>query len=422
MRLFENPEDGKFLALPWDLDRSFQLAVGDTLWGTFGSLSKLFDLPQVSRLFYGHADDIINNFYTAEYTSIWVNHYGEVANRNFTSHSNYVQTRSDILLSRLPGLADFEITTNGGNAISVGSNQAVLVGTGSYKIREIQIDGFIDPLEVTWVDDTTWQVLVNVNPGENELTFRAIDFSGNEIHSDVISVTSTDGSALPSDYLRISEIHYHPADPTPIELAANPGLGDNNFEFVELINTSTAQSLNLEGVQFVEQVLDNDNQGITFTFGALTLAPGERIVVVEDTEAFQLRYGNTIQIAGEFSGNLDNGGETITLHDATGQTIEQFEYGDTVPWADADGSGQSLNRNDFTADGNLAASWIGATPTPGTEFVSTFEVGDVDMNGIINILDISPFIGLLSTGGYQFEADTNGDGLINILDLSLIHI
>jgi len=44
-------------------------------------------------------------------------------------------------------------------------------------------------------------------------------------------------------------------------------------------------------------------------------------------------------------------------------------------------------------------------------------VGDVDMNGAINFLDISPFISLLATGQYQFEGDMNGDGEINFLDI-----
>ena len=273
LRLFENPEDGKFLALPWDLDRVFQLSANDTLWGTFGTLSKLFDLPQVSRLFYGHAEDIINNVYTTSYVNTWGIHYGDLVNDNgnFNTERSYLLNRSSNLLAGLPDLADFEITTNGGNNFSVGSNQVVLEGTGSYQIREILIDGFTDPLEVTWLDDTTFQVVVAVNPGVNNLNFSALDFSGNEIHTDSITVTSTDDSAQARDHLRITEINFHPADPTFAELEEIPDAEDNDFEFIELVNTSATQSLNLAGVQFVEQVLNNDNQGISFTFGDLSL-------------------------------------------------------------------------------------------------------------------------------------------------------
>jgi len=46
-----------------------------------------------------------------------------------------------------------------------------------------------------------------------------------------------------------------------------------------------------------------------------------------------------------------------------------------------------------------------------------FLLGDVDMNGIVNILDISPFISVLSTGGFQLEADIDQNGIVNILDI-----
>ena len=369
LRLFENPEDGKFLALPWDLDRSFELGVNDTLSGTFGTLSKLFDLPQVQRLFYGHAEDIINNVYTADYVNQWGTHYGDLLNDfgDFGTERNYVLNRSDhILSSELPqNLAPFEITTNNGSNFSTDDNQVTLQGTGSYQIREILIDGFTDPLEVTWLDDTNFEVVVNLNPGTNNLNFAALDFSGNEIHADAITVTSTDNSALAQDHLRVTEIHYHPTDPTGDELAAMPGVGDNDFEFIELVNTSLTQSLNLEGVQFVEQVLNNDNQGITFTFGDLTLAPGERIVVVENIEAFELRYGTTANVAGQYSGALSNGGETITLLDATGQTIQQFAYDDVAPFPTSpDGGGASLIVVDTEGDYNSGANWVASTPSP----------------------------------------------------------
>ena len=48
----------------------------------------------------------------------------------------------------------------------------------------------------------------------------------------------------------------------------------------------------------------------------------------------------------------------------------------------------------------------------------TMELGDVDRDGAVNFLDISPFIGLLTTGEYQLEADTNEDNDVNFLDIS----
>ena len=46
--------------------------------------------------------------------------------------------------------------------------------------------------------------------------------------------------------LRITEVNYHPADPSGAESAALPGVVDTDFEFVELKNISGA-SIDLGG-------------------------------------------------------------------------------------------------------------------------------------------------------------------------------
>lgn len=50
--------------------------------------------------------------------------------------------------------------------------------------------------------------------------------------------------------------------------------------------------------------------------------------------------------------------------------------------------------------------------------LSAFLLGDVNLDGAVNFLDISAFIAVLQGGGFQLEADTNGDGAVNFLDIS----
>ena len=45
-------------------------------------------------------------------------------------------------------------------------------------------------------------------------------------------------------------------------------------------------------------------------------------------------------------------------------------------------------------------------------------LGDVNQDGAVNFLDVSPFIGLLSSGAFQFEADCNSSGTVDFLDIS----
>ena len=45
-------------------------------------------------------------------------------------------------------------------------------------------------------------------------------------------------------------------------------------------------------------------------------------------------------------------------------------------------------------------------------------LGDVNTDDVVNFLDISPFIAILSAGDFQEEADVNQDGIVNFLDIA----
>ena len=134
--------------------------------------------------------------------------------------------------------------------------------------------------------------------------------------------------------LRISEINYNPHDPSFAEGSA--GVTDNNdFEFLELFNSSETGTVDLSGFQVVD--------GVTFSFGNDTLAPGERAVIVRNIAGFQARYGTNVRILGQYGGSLRNSGERVTLVDNSLSEIVSIGYDDTDPWSElADGSGTSL--------------------------------------------------------------------------------
>ena len=51
-------------------------------------------------------------------------------------------------------------------------------------------------------------------------------------------------------------------------------------------------------------------------------------------------------------------------------------------------------------------------------FVGTgFLLGDVNGDGVLNLLDVAPFVDLITAGGFLPEADINGDGTVNLLDV-----
>ena len=221
--------------------------------------------------------------------------------------------------------------------------------------------------------------------------------------------------------VRITEVHYNPADPAAgAELAASAD--NNDFEFLEIYNPNPIGTINLAGMQF--------SDGITFAFGDVDLGPGESAVIVKNTDAFQARYGSSIRVLGMYTGSLSNSGEQVTLVDGSAQVIHDFIYDDAAPWAAvADGDGSSLeviNLNGNYADaGNwLASAAIGGTPGAANSVL----LGDLNGDGFVDNLDLGPFgQALFDLPAYTAAfpnidpnvwGDFTGDGVFNNFDLA----
>ena len=69
--------------------------------------------------------------------------------------------------------------------------------------------------------------------------------------------------------------------------------------------------------------MHNSIEALLTALATLSLAAGERIVVAKNRESFLSRYGTEgIRLAaGQFEGRLKNGGETIALIDANGDSV-----------------------------------------------------------------------------------------------------
>ena len=59
----------------------------------------------------------------------------------------------------------------------------------------------------------------------------------------------------------------------------------------------------------------------------------------------------------------------------------------------------------------------GGTPARLTVTLGGVILGDVNMDGTVNLLDVAPFVDLISRGIFQAEADINQDGVVTLLDV-----
>ncbi len=334
------PRDGTGIqALPWDMDFVFSKAATSPPLLAGGNLLRFINASGAARrAYYGHLQDLCNTVFNSAYMTPWLTHYGKVAGQSMAGQASYITARRNYVTAaaRLPAAVAFAITTNGGADFTVNTPAAVLAGTGWINVRSFRRTDTGETLEAVWTTDKAWQLTVPLKNGANPLTVQALDFQGAVIGEKSIVITSTSVQPVPVEFLRITELMYHPAGPSgAAETAASADPED--FEFIELRNTGT-QPLDISGCQFTS--------GVDFTFAASTvLAAGENILVARSLPAFHARYGAAARVAGVYgpADALKNSGETVTLTDTAGAVIQSFTYSDAAPWPEAaDGEGQSL--------------------------------------------------------------------------------
>lgn len=196
--------------------------------------------------------------------------------------------------------------------------------------------------------------------------------------------------------LVISEINYDPLPQTPAEPGTGP-INTSDFEFLEFLNTS-AEPVDLANVRISGAVDEfNFSQGDP---AATVVPPGGRVILCNSLAAFQVRYGNdpNVRIAGEFSGNLSNSGEIITLTDKDGAVIWSFAYNNKSPWPLLNaGLGSSIVLNNPARhpapDPSLGSNWrASAAPNGAPGLADSFPIPanpllDDDGDGISNLLE-----------------------------------
>ena len=405
------PSDGMNVgALAWDMDFVHNFATNSPAILVGGNLLRVMNtVPGARHAYYGHLHDICQTVYNSTYMTPWLSHYGSVVGQNYTGNVNYIEARRASILSQLPATVPFAITTNGGANFTVNTASTTLAGNGWINVREIRRSDTNAALDLTWTSDTAWTGVVGLNFGANPITLIAYDGSGAQVGTASITITSTLNIGSVRDALRITEVHYNPAAPaTPAELAASTDKDD--FEFIEVRNTTNDYQIDTTGCKFIA--------GVDVTLGAV-LDELETGVIVRNVAAFQARYGTGPRIIGTYgpADSLSNGGETITLVDATGALIQSLTYNDSW-YPQTDGGGHSLIviAPTLPLDRTVASSFRASTTiggNPNSSDAVTFTgapTADLDGDGLNAFLEhaLGTSDGVANTSGIAATREPDG--------------
>ena len=103
---------------------------------------------------------------------------------------------------------------------------------------------------------------------------------------------------------------------------------------------------------------------------------------------------------------LGNGNILITL--ALARTLVEVDQAGQIVWEEFISTGGTF----IFKSQNYKVGYSGFQDLP-----FALLKGDVNLDGVVNLLDIAPFVGVLSDGGFQAQADINCDGAVNLLDI-----
>ena len=205
------------------------------------------------------------------------------------------------------------------------------------------------------------------------------DFDGNAVTRTPFPIGTFDGSTIVA-----------PDVETPVR-------GSYSFARLDLDSGSDSGRVDLTGFvpnDTVLLALDLD-----LAAGAPTLTELQNLLTASGTETFDLTDSNT-----SIAGITDN------------ELYDDFEL---LASLTADGDGTFVVSWDFSLFNQVGG--FSDNPLVNALGVGFFElellVGDVNLDGEVNALDIDPFVTLLTGGGFQDEADINSDGLVNALDI-----
>lgn len=422
------PVNGRWQLMIWDMNivlgNSGSWAAGQNLFvssGGGGNMAKLYDNAKFRRMYLRALKELCNGAFLPEnlnpvldskfaaYQASGVNATTPASIKTFVSTA-----RSSILgVVAAEEAAAFKLTTT--NLITTTNNLITITGEAPVLAKTIRVNGIEYP--ISWSNVRTFVIQVVVDSPTTVLTIQPETIYGDPIAGMAtnITVNYTGPIAAPESSLVINEIMYNPTAP--------------DASYIEILNNS-AFAFDLSGWRV---------NGLDFTFNlGDVITNRQHLVLAKNRAAYTSAYPGAAAPAGQFDGQLDKGGETISLerpveaYSTNGPvittniafvTVDKVKYDDDLPWpSGADGFGPSLQLIDASGDNGRVSNWtdredwryvtytgtIQGGATPGTNLLIFLNgVGDVTLDDITLVTGNQAGAGpnLINNGGFEAPFD-----------------
>lgn len=225
---------------------------------------------------------------------------------------------------------------------------------------------------------------------------------------------------------------------TTTSALAQPTLNDEYTIFTG-VSTSIFGGQTISVENLTNSIINDDTEIIgTNLIGGMNVESFDSFENLGDGD-FEFVIG--LQCVDPFNGTLSDGTQIGTLSLGVGAVIPD---GDPVEFGPHEVNSAFLNS--FDSDGNSVVSftvtsldpfaggvWSGSFSLASGNFVpdsvvrielhilgtllNTTILGDVNLDGVVNLLDVGPFVDLISNAEFQTEADIDGNGNVDLLDV-----
>jgi len=398
----------------WDFDVGlgvFNDPVTDPLFPNLNDdmMDRVYTNPAWVRLYWCALSEGVNGFFRtgpgtaidalldAKYAAFQANGLSLASPAGIKS---WITGRRNFLLTQLNSVSNvFNVT--GPASIVTNRNLITLSGTAPVTVHTITVNGVA--YMPVWLTVNSWRLQVPVSAGTNELVIAGRDRLGNVVSNLTRIVEFTGADERAEDNIIINEIMY------------NPLVSDATF--IELFNRSGTYSFDLSGWRL---------NGVDFIFPPGTIITNRGLLVIcRDRAAFGNAYGWGIPAFDGYDGQLDDGGETLTLlrpgaTPAEEVVVDRVTYDDDPPWlATADGQGASLQVIDANQDNNRVSNWsdgsgwrffsftrgVGSSQLTNLAFFVQLpsQPGDIYIDDVSLVLGNEPAVGLnvLANAGFE---------------------